>query len=48
LRLASRCRTGPEVPPFDYNGFVATLSFIEMTTEAPTTVASDNINKSGK
>ncbi|KZC07540.1 PREDICTED: uncharacterized protein LOC107185845 [Dufourea novaeangliae] len=30
-------RTGPEVPPFDYNGFVANLNFIEITTETPTT-----------
>lgn len=41
-------RTGPEVSPFDYNGFVATLSFIEMTTEAPTTIAVDTTNKSRK
>ncbi|KAL6265522.1 hypothetical protein P5V15_002317 [Pogonomyrmex californicus] len=39
-------RTGPEVPPFDYNGFVATLTFIEMTTEVPTTIAIDSMNKS--
>ncbi|XP_058793982.1 uncharacterized protein LOC131665838 [Phymastichus coffea] len=30
-------RSGPEVDPFDYNGFVAALNFIEMTTETPTT-----------
>ncbi|XP_018312084.1 uncharacterized protein [Mycetomoellerius zeteki] len=38
-------RTGPEVSPFDYNGFVATLNFIEVTTEAPTTIATDSTNK---
>lgn len=41
-------RTGPEVSPFDYNGFVATLNFIEITTEAPTTIAVDSTNKSRK
>ncbi|KAL7303452.1 hypothetical protein TKK_0004634 [Trichogramma kaykai] len=30
-------RSGPEVAPFDYNGFVASLNMIEITTEAPTT-----------
>ncbi|XP_020299440.1 uncharacterized protein LOC109863569 [Pseudomyrmex gracilis] len=38
-------RAGPEVHPFDYNGFVATLNFIELTTEAPTTIAADITNK---
>ncbi|KAG7206256.1 hypothetical protein KM043_003648 [Ampulex compressa] len=39
-------RTGPEIPPFDYNGFVASLSFVEITTETPTTVTADSANKS--
>ncbi|XP_029034401.1 uncharacterized protein LOC114871949 [Osmia bicornis bicornis] len=39
-------RSGPELPPFSYNGFVASLNFIEITTEAPTTVTTENVNKS--
>lgn len=41
-------RSGPELPPFSYNGFVASLNFIEITTEAPTTVTTENVNKSGE
>ncbi|XP_017787734.1 PREDICTED: uncharacterized protein LOC108570386 [Habropoda laboriosa] len=45
-KLLVEFRTGPEVSPFNYTGFVATLSFIENTTEAPTTVTMDSTNKS--
>ncbi|XP_054006507.1 uncharacterized protein LOC128891206 [Hylaeus anthracinus] len=44
-KLLVEFKTGPEVPPYNYNGFVASLSFIEITTEAPTTVTADPINK---
>ncbi|KAF7394118.1 hypothetical protein HZH68_010937 [Vespula germanica] len=39
-------RAGPEVSPFDYNGFVATINFIEITTEIPNTITAEPINKS--
>ncbi|KAL2714116.1 uncharacterized protein V1478_016673 [Vespula squamosa] len=39
-------RAGPEVSPFDYNGFVATVNFIEITTEIPNTITAEPINKS--
>ncbi|XP_015187832.1 PREDICTED: uncharacterized protein LOC107072421 [Polistes dominula] len=38
-------RAGPEVSPFDYNGFVATINFIEITTEIPTTITTESTNK---
>ncbi|KAI4502360.1 hypothetical protein M0802_002272 [Mischocyttarus mexicanus] len=38
-------RAGPEVSPFDYNGFVATVNFIEITTEIPTTIITESSNK---
>ncbi|XP_076237121.1 uncharacterized protein LOC143180943 [Calliopsis andreniformis] len=44
-KLLVEFRTGSEVPPFNYNGFVASLHFIEITTEAPTTVTVDSVNK---
>ncbi|XP_047355629.1 uncharacterized protein LOC124951361 isoform X2 [Vespa velutina] len=38
-------RAGPEVSPFDYNGFVATVNFIEITTEIPNTITPEPANK---
>ncbi|XP_076760042.1 uncharacterized protein LOC143428794 [Xylocopa sonorina] len=45
-KLLVEFRTGPELPSFDYNGFVASLTFMEITTEAPTTVTMDSTNRS--
>lgn len=32
-------RSGPEVPPFNYNGFIAKITISPITTEAPSTTS---------
>ncbi|XP_076303892.1 cubilin isoform X1 [Lasioglossum baleicum] len=45
-KLLVEFRTGLEVPPFNYSGFIANLNFIEITTETPTTTTTtENVNK---
>lgn len=38
-------RSGFEVPPYNYNGFIASLNFLELTTEAPTTIAVESTSR---
>lgn len=41
-------RSGPEVPPFNYNGFLARVIVTELTTPAPTTTTTSTTENLGE